>query len=230
MKTRVAPCFQYCSSALIRNTRHAHCTVHYGAHNSKTRRQQQSMYLKATPISGHCKRNRSADPEYMSRKIRKFRTDKFDTWKKRNFDSCNLCKRLVPTRLQELHESTFPFVLRIEFIRSKLSIFSAHVSWFMETASIRTTVTPTAEGCSNVRNTTAISNTAGTAAANAKQDWTFHRPKVLEYTVHLISTLTWGQILTLTFWGQNVYLAMRLAERNTIPSELYLYRAWFESY
>ena len=45
-----------------------------------------------------------------------------------NFDSCNSCKRLVPSRLHELHESKFPFVSRSEFIRSKLSNFSAHVS------------------------------------------------------------------------------------------------------
>ena len=45
-----------------------------------------------------------------------------------NFDSCNSCKRLVPSRLHALHESKFPFVSRIEFIRSKLSNFSAHVS------------------------------------------------------------------------------------------------------
>ena len=38
------------------------------------------------------------------------------------------CKRLVPSRLHELHESKFPFVSRIEFIRSKLSNFSAYVS------------------------------------------------------------------------------------------------------
>ena len=44
-----------------------------------------------------------------------------------NSDSCNSCKRLVPSRLHELHESKFPFVSRIEFIRSKLSNFSAHV-------------------------------------------------------------------------------------------------------
>ena len=44
-----------------------------------------------------------------------------------NFDSCNSCKRLVPSRLHELHESKFPFVSRIEFIRSKLSNVSAHV-------------------------------------------------------------------------------------------------------
>ena len=35
---------------------------------------------------------------------------------------------MVPSRLHELHESIFPFVSRIEFIRSKLSNFSAHVS------------------------------------------------------------------------------------------------------
>ena len=45
-----------------------------------------------------------------------------------NFNSCNSCKRLVSSRLHELHESKFPFVSRIEFIRSKLSDFSAHVS------------------------------------------------------------------------------------------------------
>ena len=43
-----------------------------------------------------------------------------------NFDSCNSCKRLVPSRLHELHASKFPFVSRIEFFRSKLSNFSAH--------------------------------------------------------------------------------------------------------
>ena len=45
-----------------------------------------------------------------------------------SFDSCNSCKRLVPSRLHELHESKLQFVSRIEFIRSKLSNFSAHVS------------------------------------------------------------------------------------------------------
>ena len=44
-----------------------------------------------------------------------------------NFDSCNSCKRLGTSRLHELHESKFPFVSRIEFIRSKLSNFSVHV-------------------------------------------------------------------------------------------------------
>ena len=36
-------------------------------------------------------------------------------------------KRLVPSRLHKFYESKFPFVSRIEFIRSKLSNFSAHV-------------------------------------------------------------------------------------------------------
>ena len=35
-----------------------------------------------------------SDPKYMSRKIRKFRTDKFDSETNGNFDSCNSCKRL----------------------------------------------------------------------------------------------------------------------------------------
>ena len=43
------------------------------------------------------------------------------------FNSCNPCKRLVPSRLHELHDSKFLFVSHIEFIRSKLSNFSAHV-------------------------------------------------------------------------------------------------------
>ena len=37
-------------------------------------------------------------------------------------------KQLVPSCLHELHESKLLFVLSIKFIRSKLSIFSAHVS------------------------------------------------------------------------------------------------------
>ena len=36
----------------------------------------------------------------------------------------------VRSRLYELDESKFPFVSRIEFIRSKLSFFSAHVAGF----------------------------------------------------------------------------------------------------
>ena len=50
-----------------------------------------------------------------------------------SFDSCNSCKRLVSSRLHELHESKLSFVSRIKFIHSKLSIFiSAHVSGVIE--------------------------------------------------------------------------------------------------
>ena len=70
----------------------------------------------------------NSGPGYMSRKILKFRTDKFDTCKKLKFDSCNSSKRLGTSRLHELHESKFPLFTRIEFIRSKLSNFSAPVS------------------------------------------------------------------------------------------------------
>ena len=51
-----------------------------------------------------------------------------------SFDSCKSCKRLGTSRLHELHESKFPFVSGIEFIRSKLSDFSAHVSGVTATA------------------------------------------------------------------------------------------------
>ena len=58
-------------------------------------------------------------------------TEKFESFerinsireKNRDFDSCNSCKQLVPSRLHEMHESKFPFVSRMEFIRSKLSNF-----------------------------------------------------------------------------------------------------------
>ena len=66
----------------------------------------------------------------MSRNFLKFRTDKFDTCNKRKF------RRLVPSRLHKLHESKFPFVTRIEFIRSKLSNFSAHVSGVAAVAAV----------------------------------------------------------------------------------------------
>ena len=67
------------------------------------------------------------DPVYMSKKFESFERINSIRETNGNFDSCNSCKRLVPSRLHELHESKFPFVSRIEFIRSKLSIFSAHV-------------------------------------------------------------------------------------------------------
>ena len=46
---------------------------------------------------------------------------------KGNFDSCNSCERLGTSRSHELNKSKFPFVSRIEFIRWKLSNFSALV-------------------------------------------------------------------------------------------------------
>ena len=49
----------------------------------------------------------------------------------RDFDSCNSRKRLETSRLHELHESKLLSISRIEFIRSKLSIFSAHASGSM---------------------------------------------------------------------------------------------------
>ena len=52
-----------------------------------------------------------------------------------SFDSCNSCKQVGTSRLHELHESKPLFVSRIEFIRSKLSDFSAHV--FGVTAPVR---------------------------------------------------------------------------------------------
>ena len=72
------------------------------------------------PCSSGCRAAagyRLTDPGYMSRKIQKFRTDKFDT-----------CNKRGNQPLHELQRSKFPLVTRIEFIRSKLSIFPAHVS------------------------------------------------------------------------------------------------------
>ena len=54
-----------------------------------------------------------------------------------SFDSCNSCKQLVPSRLLELHVSKLPFVSRIEFLRSKLLDFSAHVSGVTYSAATR---------------------------------------------------------------------------------------------
>ena len=54
-----------------------------------------------------------------------------------SFDSCNSCKRLVPSRLHELYESKLLFISRIEFIRSKISNLSAHVSGVSGEADVR---------------------------------------------------------------------------------------------
>ena len=69
----------------------------------------------------------SNDPVYMSRKFESFKRINSIRVTNENFDSCNSCKRLGISRLHELHKSKFPFVTRIEFIRSRLSNFSAHV-------------------------------------------------------------------------------------------------------
>ena len=68
------------------------------------------------------------DLGYMSRKLESFQ--RLNTMRETNgnFDTCNSRKRLVPSRLHELHVSKVPFVSRIEFICSKFSNFSAHVS------------------------------------------------------------------------------------------------------
>ena len=49
-------------------------------------------------------------------------------WEPAVYMSCMSQNFHLFTCLHELHESKFPFVTRIEFIRSKLSIFSARVS------------------------------------------------------------------------------------------------------
>ena len=63
-------------------------------------------------------------------------TEKFENFERinsiretnENVYSWNSRKRLGTSRLCELHESKFPFVSHIEFIRSKLPHFSAHVT------------------------------------------------------------------------------------------------------
>ena len=70
---------------------------------------------------------RSLTPYTWAEKIKSFERINSIRETNGNFDSCNSCKRLGTSRLNELHESKFPFVSRIEFIRSKLLNFSAHV-------------------------------------------------------------------------------------------------------
>ena len=70
----------------------------------------------------------TTDTGYMSRQIRSFERINSIRVTNGNFNSSNSCKRLGTSRLHELHESKFPFVTCIEFIRSKLSNLSAHVS------------------------------------------------------------------------------------------------------
>ena len=69
-----------------------------------------------------------SDPGYTNKKFESFERINSIRETTGNFDSCNSCKRLVASRLHELHESKFQVVSRIEFIRSKLSYCSVHVS------------------------------------------------------------------------------------------------------
>ena len=55
-----------------------------------------------------------------------------------NFYSCNSCKQLVLSRLHTLYKSKSSFVSRVEFIRSKFSNFSAHVSGVADNRNGRT--------------------------------------------------------------------------------------------
>ena len=63
-----------------------------------------------------------SDPVYMSRKIRKFRTDTF----LRETTHVTHVNGRLPARVRTCVK--FPSVSRAEFIRSELSNFSAHVS------------------------------------------------------------------------------------------------------
>ena len=69
---------------------------------------------------------RLTQTRYKSRKIRKFRTNRFDV------KQTEVWAPGRPTGNEpftcRLHESKLPHVSRIEFIRPKLSMFSAHVS------------------------------------------------------------------------------------------------------
>ena len=72
------------------------------------------------------------DPGYMNRKIRSL--ERINSIRETNasFDPCSSCKRLVSSYLHELHVLKISVVSRIEFIRSKLSNLSAHVSGVTE--------------------------------------------------------------------------------------------------
>ena len=96
-------------------TRHLHATARHRTTLGINRRPAADWI----PNNGHGN---------MSRKFESFERINSIPETKGNFDSRNSCKRLEISRLHELHESKFPFVSRIEFIRSKLSNFSAHIS------------------------------------------------------------------------------------------------------
>ena len=87
-----------------------------------------SSWRRWWPMGRSVQTHFSLTPYTWAEKIRNFERINSMRETNGNFDSCNSCKRLGTSRLHELHESKFPFVSRIEFIRSKLSNFSAHVS------------------------------------------------------------------------------------------------------
>ena len=61
-------------------------------------------------------------PGYMSKQFESF--ERINSIRKNgNFDSCNSCKQLVPSRLYEIHESKFLHVSRIEFIIRNFRVF-----------------------------------------------------------------------------------------------------------
>ena len=72
-----------------------------------------------------------ADPGYTSRNNRKFRTDESD-WYVKQMEVLTRVSHVngwfPAVYLKDIHVSKLQFVSRIEFIRSKLSHFSAHVS------------------------------------------------------------------------------------------------------
>ena len=85
------------------------------------------MLRDATPtLAGH--KILSLTPDTWSEKIESLEWINSIRETNENFNSCNSCKRLIPSRLHELHDSKFSFVSHIEFIRTNLPNFSAHVS------------------------------------------------------------------------------------------------------
>ena len=94
--------------------------------------------MKQTKILTHATHVNGWGPAvYMSCMSQNFRLFHVSNLSVRNFRIFLLMytgsKRLGTSRLHELHESKFSFVSRIEFIRSKLSNFSAHVSGVIDT-------------------------------------------------------------------------------------------------
>ena len=76
-----------------------------------------------TPGGGRLGGRHSQAPDTWAEKFESFERTNSIRVTNGNFDSCNSCKQLVPSRLHELHESKVSFVTHVEFIRSKLSNF-----------------------------------------------------------------------------------------------------------